>query len=225
MCPQLLSRVNASASVEFGYDALTKRPELGNLIGQVITTWSYCDAAFTAMLTHFLHADFQVVHEMYHALRSTDARRQMLQAAAEETLDTEDLLIFNAVKKCTNASRTKRNDFAHNLWGTSSEIPDALLMSRPRIISEYEVYEARMTSGRPENVTELVIRFGKNFDKIYVYRKNDLSKEVAEAHWSWLHINALRDYVSRSVEEEREIVRNALLAEPRIQECVANLSP
>ena len=115
MCPQLLSKVNPSATIVFGDDALAQEPELGGLIGQVIAIWAYCDAAFTTMLTHFLHADFQVVHDMYHAVRSPDARRQMLQAAAEETLNSTDLLTFNAVKKCTNASRTKRNDFAHNL--------------------------------------------------------------------------------------------------------------
>ncbi len=98
------------------------------------------------MLTHFLHADFRTVHEMLYALRSTDARRQVIQAAAEEALNEneEDLRLFNAVKKCTTASRAIRNDFAHKLWGVSPELPEALLLSSPKITTEYCMTSAPM---------------------------------------------------------------------------------
>lgn len=226
MCPQLLSRVKPKATVEFGQDSLSERPKLSPYIATVITTWSYCDAAYVSMLTHFLNADFRVVHEMLYALHSPDARRQVIQAAAEEALNEneEDLRIFNAVKKCTTASRTKRNDFAHKLWGVSPELPDALLLCGPKITTEYDIYVKIALSGDPVKTNKEIRRFINNFDQIYVYRENDLIREANNAANSCKTINTLLEYLSLPDIEERDQARIELLGDPQIQDCFASLS-
>lgn len=224
MCPQLLSQVNRKATVIFGHDSLMKKPKLAPYVANVISAWSYSDAAYATMVTHFLRADFRIVHEMFHVLRSSDARRQIIQAAANEALHGEDKDIFNAVRKCTNTSRTKRNDFAHCLWGTSLELPDALLLASPKVSTEYDVYLATVLSGQMQNSDEEMLRFRDQYSRIYVYRENDLIREANEAIWACRQINLLLVYLSRSHTDAREQARNQLLEEPRIRDYIANLS-
>jgi len=224
MCPQLLSRVDRKAVVEFGQDSLSERPKLSPYVAVVITSWSYCDAAYVSMLTHFLHTDFRMVHEMLYALRSTDARRQVIQAAAEEVLDDKDVQLFNAVKKCTIASRAKRNDFAHKFWGISPQLPEALLLCSPKISTEYDIYMKIALSGNAERTNKEMSRFRRHFDQIYVYRENDLARESDSAAMAYKLINTLLEYFSVPDIGERDQARIELLAEPQIQDYFANLS-
>lgn len=224
MCPQLLSRVKPNALAVYGAGCLAKRPELSSYVGEVIEIWSYCDATYTSMLTNFLQADFRVAHAMLHALKSADAKRQVIQAAADETLNDDDLIIFNAVKACTTASRNKRNEFAHCLWGISDDLPDAILLADPKHLTTFMVNLAAHSAGLEKDEQQKTQQMMTDErSKIYVYRENDLIREVNEAQWARAQINLLSIFLSWTEDEGRAQARAELLREPRVQESVASL--
>ncbi len=224
MCPQLLSRVKPNAMTTFGPESLGLRPKLAPYVATTIGIWSYSETEYASILTNLMQADFRIVHEMFHALKSTDARRQVLQAAAEETLNDQDLIIFNTVRKCTNASRIRRNDFAHCLWGTSDVLPDALLLVSPKYITKYDVHMAAILAGQKQSKDHDWNDWVNEHQVIYVFKKVDLKRDLEEALWAHSKIRMLAMCLSQPHAEGREQARNELLADRQIQACSASLS-
>ena len=224
MCPQPLSRVAPNAKTNFGPESLELRPMLAPYISSTISTWSYSETEYASILTFLIQADFRIVHQMFHALRSTDARRQVLQAAADEALTGDDLLIFNAVRKCTNASQGRRNEFAHRLWGTSDSIPDALLLVSPKYVTKFDATIAAILAGQNRNNNQGSDDWTNENQDVYVYKEVDFKRDLQEAHWAYNKIKLLALCLSQPHPEGREQARNELLMDPRIQESFASLS-
>jgi len=208
----------------FGPESLGLRPELAPYVATTIGIWSYSETVYASILTNLMQADFRIVHEMFYALKSADARRQVLQAAAEETLKDQDLIIFNAVRKCTNASRSRRNDFAHWLWGTSDALPDALLLVSPKYLTKFDVHMAAILAGQKQSKDHDWNDWVNERQGIYVYKEVDLKRDLEEALWAHSKITLLAMCLSQPHAEGREQARNELSADPRIQECSASLS-
>jgi hypothetical protein len=131
MPPQPLSRVAPKAKVSFDPAELWKVRHLTALPMMTIAYWSKVDLILAAMLSHLLKSDLSIGIAMFQALKSQDSQRAAIVGAAEKALKSEDFRLLQAVWKVTKASRDRRHEYAHHIWGTL-DAPEGLVLSDPR---------------------------------------------------------------------------------------------
>jgi hypothetical protein len=116
-------------------DATADHPYLMALIGRHISIWAWIDAEYANLTAEFLTADHRVVCELLNGIISSDARRGAILGAARAALDAARLDLFDAIWTASAASRRRRNDFAHGLWGSSDDLPDSLIWADAKDIA------------------------------------------------------------------------------------------
>ena len=136
MPPQM---IKPNPEVDFDPAKLASVPHLTALPMSVIAA---------KMLSHIVKSDFAVVVAMLHALKSQEAQHSAILGAAEKGLPSNDHILFKAVWKVTRASRHRRHEYAHHLWGIPN-IPDALALLDPKDgLKELVAFEKRMEDWR-----------------------------------------------------------------------------
>lgn len=215
MPPQPLSKVKPGARVSFHPLALTLRPAHATQIAKVFACWSDSDALLANSTAQFLKADYEIVSAMLQALSSAEARRDVILAAAKESLSPEDYLLFRAVLNVTRASRNRRNEFAHHLWGVSDDLLDAVLLADPKIILQpLTDMRARIRDNPLEDKPYVE---APDASQIYVYRERDLGEEVDHASRAHLHILNLI-FLAQDSRLGGGPTRGELLSEPQIRQ-------
>lgn len=209
MSPQPLSRVRPMATVLLSPKAMMERPKLGLLVAEAIATYSDIEAQIALVMTRFLSAKAAPALAMFEALTSAPAQLAAASAAAGTVLDAGDMELFEAVIWITGNVAKDRHKMAHNQWGYSEEMPDALLLTEGKVSArrDMETVEAIRLTMRGEGGA-----FWSRLppDKIMVYREPDLREIIAKMHrvrdcyyhLSFLHPGGLepgpiRDWLSR----------------------------
>jgi hypothetical protein len=84
-------------------------------------------------------ADARTGIAMFQAITSGVARMDVLRAAAETRLKDHPrhLSFYEAVILYMKPAVKTRNDIAHNIWGTCEELPNALLLTDPKVWASY----------------------------------------------------------------------------------------
>jgi hypothetical protein len=183
--PQPLRRVKKVSGITWGA-VLPARPQLASLILDCITIWSQTEIRLGTLLAVILRAEhgFAAV-QMYLRLTSADARRSVLDAAAKSMLSNDDYNLFSLTMKALKPVRDRRNDFAHGLWGTAAELPDALLWVAS---DDYLAYGAVWLGASPKNqngpgmLSPMFEAHEDHLDAIQVYRKSDLDSDTERAN-------------------------------------------
>ncbi len=223
MPPQPLSKVNPSASVNFLSDTLLQHPHHASLIMRVVTIWSNADALLSQTAARFLDADYAVVMAMFQALASAEARRDALLAAANERLSKDDYNLFRAVLRVVRPSRQRRNDFVHHLWGTSAELPDAMLLAEPKVVIQQPLTRLAIDTrnaiaGKPRSLNILEV----DKAQVFVYREKDLVEDGDIADQAWGYIFDLYFFLGFLMLESPsplpDTMRDELLSQPPIQQ-------
>ena len=137
MPPQPLNKVYPKAVPKFKFGTLFEQPQFTSLVMQTVSIWSMIDALLIQTVARFLKADFEVVTAIFEALAGANARREAYLAAAQEALSTEDFNIVRAVMIVIGPSRKRRNMFVHHIWGSAPELPDAILLAPPPVVTRY----------------------------------------------------------------------------------------
>jgi hypothetical protein len=60
-------------------------------------------------------------------IRNANAKSAAFEAIVKNVLSGDDRDLLRLIDKKTKGIFTRRNEFAHGLWGTSEELPDAIL--------------------------------------------------------------------------------------------------
>lgn len=227
--PQPFSRVAKYSRFRFSGDALLLRPQLAPYVATVINTWSHCDTSLTEILSNFLSADFEVVNQMYQAVVSTNARKEMLLAAAKHALgeESDDYLLLTAVFRVTRASRKRRNEFAHHLWGCSDKIPDGLLLLNPSCASEmlaaHAEHWAKAQSVHSTGDVEIIKSWHDSCpevhisDDIMVFRESDLESDFLDAQLAQIFFSKL--VIALKIDDpNRDTMRRELQSQPVIRQ-------
>lgn len=183
----------------------------------VIANWAHIDGDLSVILTTMLGADVHIGAAMYQALSSAEAKRAALLAAAKEALPDWKYIILQAALKATKPSRDQRNDFAHHVWGTAPELPDAILLMHPNVVLQVNV-SCRQIQNQSGN--RVITPQNLNYSKIMVYKEADFAKAVRESNKVYL----IYGYLWQTIYGAPEIGRRWPLSEPLIQPIVANLS-
>lgn len=232
MGPQPLSRVRPNATTYFSPDVLFTYPDLAAYAMSVIGQWARTDATLSELLSVMLTtSDLAVGMAMYQALTGTGSRQTALLAAAEEALPVQDFWLLQAVLRLNRPSRDQRNDFAHHLWGTSDDVPNALLLVDPAVFIKHltirDIYA--------KNAMAMFLRYssmGKevptgelDHSKVQVYRKRALQQAAKDA----IKAGARAFYLSVAIDHDRfgqhsDAMRRQLLSEPAIQQAFEALS-
>lgn len=192
--PQPLSRVAPNANAEIGnvgMRSIRSRPALALLAIEVISTWSHVE---NFMLR--LYLDMAGGHEtdaaaVYLAMDTANAKTKVVTTLAERRLSPDNQKLLRAILRLVKSYQLDRDKLAHWIWGTSPDLPDAVLLFDPRHVA--------MTR-----------------DKIFVYRENDF--EASRQKFERLaHLGSLFRFVIGDHPANREGRLYAqLCAEPEI---------
>lgn len=231
MAPQPLSKIRPYASTKFDPDTFLTHPGLAVYPMTVIARWARTDATLAELLSAMLKSpDVAVGMAMYQALAGGEARRAALFAAAEEALSVTDYCLFQAVVRAIKPSRDRRNDFAHHLWGTSSDVPNALLLVDPKIFVKHLTMRELLGRSTLETLnrqreTGKTLSGDLDHRKVFVFYEKDLKREVKAATEAGTYAFYLNFAVDRgrnaSVIDQ---MRTRLLSVPAIQQAFERLS-
>jgi hypothetical protein len=222
--PQPLSRLRSDvSSINWSPTAIRDRPTLTAHIMSVIAACSHLEAELGRLLSHFLGAEPGVGMAMYLALSGGEAKRSVLNAAASEALDGNpvDLVTFKLVEKATKPIRKRRNEFAHGIWGTCDELPDALLWHKANdtLLFERRIFE----TAKKQTVLPLMDLYRSYYASVLVYRLDELEEnanQALEAQWAVIYF---MDSLS-SDRNARTEARKRLLELPMVAKLVENQS-
>jgi hypothetical protein len=173
-------------SVHFDPDCLQENPELGALVADAIARWSLIESGLNRILVTLLGAQAAPSFAMFSALVSTRARLEALNAAANTVLSGEDLEMFTAAYEISRTQEKDRIKLAHWNWGHSPQVPNALLLAKPDVLSEHYIRVAKQRANFKAIGTfdipadELDSYFMFDLDQVYVYRKPDLERIVRD---------------------------------------------
>jgi hypothetical protein len=184
---------------------------------RVIAIWAEIESDTAVILSRMLNADLATGIAMYQALTSAEAKRAAFMAAAKAALKDWQLLLLQAVVNASRGSRNTRNDFAHHIWATTKDLPEALLLIPPAVLLDRHV---KFRNGPPDPRND---GFPDQYDfsQIAVYRKPDLDRAVEDALDASVHHAYLYMITGPRVIEQ---ARKLLLREPRIQQALEPLT-
>jgi hypothetical protein len=217
--PQPLSRVKKLSVMGWGPGAFAEHPKLATYILQCIARWTQTEIGLGNLLAIILglqpEAAFAAV-QMYLRLTSAEARRAVLSAAAEAMLEKNDHALYEQVMKAIAPIRARRNDFAHGMWGYSSEIKDALLWDGGDDYLAFQTVMAGATRKGQTLLTSVGTAYDQHQSAIMVYRQSDLKTDMNRTMQAMLAVAYLGE-VLHPYEKERDAKRQKLLALPLFQ--------
>lgn len=133
---QYEAKTGKAIVVQYGSEALEKRPDLAALAMRILGGWSTVELEMALMTMAFLNSDFRVTLGMLDALRSSGSTRKAVLGAAKARLGDgtpamdrlED--VFDRLRNITD----HRDWYAHHIWGWADDLPTALLLIEPLAI-------------------------------------------------------------------------------------------
>lgn len=142
------------------------------------------------ILVNVLHASPEPAFAMFSEVMDSGNKRAMILAAARASLAAEDFEWLEAIASVYRMQMDIRNKFVHWLWGACEQVEDGLLLVDPRYMlgharqHQQEWKRTEMENSRSgEQHDRLMAAMRFDFDKIYVYRKNDFDlvlRDVSE---------------------------------------------
>lgn len=213
--PQPLSRVHPNPEVQIRASAISSNPQWAADVMRVIAHWAHIEGDLAAIMGKLLKTDVKLTTAMYQAVVNSDAKRTMVATAVKSAgLREWQVVLFDAVQKATKASREQRNDFAHGVWGVCKQVPNAVLLMRPRVIIERN---ARSLARNALDATPTPY----DTTQIMVYRQRDFDK-AAHAAMSAEYYHSMLFLIIGEMSTEQ--ARRQLLNEPPIQQAVQALT-
>ena len=160
---------------------LANRPDLTSAIGNCIALWSYADNEIANLLGILLETDSEVAIEVFSKLRRSASQIEVLGSAAKIKLAGEDLEFYTAMISAYASLEQQRNALAHGCFGVASNDESVLLWISVKDHARFQTNVlARSARG------EVVVDPHKELkDRLFVYRKADLSELFREMEQFW----------------------------------------
>jgi hypothetical protein len=217
--PQPLSRVVPNADLNIGAGALSRVPQFSSLIMTVIANLAHLDGDWGTIFSRLLKSDIAVGTAVYQAFNGLEARRIALFAAADKALPEWQMIALRAVWSQTTAARAQRDRFAHHVWATSEQVPDALLLMDPSVVVERNISFRQQSVELPDGRGVIA---PQNFDhsRVFVYRQGDFERAAKEAQQAAWIVTLLHGAIGNGW---IEVARRQLWNEPRFQQAVRPL--
>jgi len=148
-------------------DRLVASPSKEGSTAKIIGTSSQIYIQFGTLVACLLGAKSPPVADMLQTMRG-EAQVKALNALARHHLD--------ALISIFHLTQQTRHNFAHHIWGTCPELPDALILVNPKHAVEWHTNIVLNEHG----VKNLPVGLGLPRDEIKAYRESDLVKILDE---------------------------------------------
>lgn len=181
--PNPLSKVNPTAKHwNFGPKAVQDEPDLAKWITNIIVTWPHLEEKLGWSLAALLRTEAHIGVAIYSSLTSTAAQREILEHAAEVALASdEDLPLFLAMLDALKSVIKQRNPLAHDMWGSSTDVPGALLCLQAK--AQLERRGAAVRQWLISNTLTVPPKLPKlDYSKVMVYREQDFKNIFQAMH-------------------------------------------
>ncbi len=133
--PQPVSRVKSDANIEIGNvgtRTLASRPALAVMAMEAIAAWAHVESFMLRMYVELAGGAQSDAAAAYLALDTTSAKSKVVSVLAKLKLSKENYSLLRALIKLTKTAQKDRDKLAHWIWGSSEQLPDAILLADPR---------------------------------------------------------------------------------------------
>ena len=133
--PQPLSLVAPYANVEIGnvgFGTIARRPDLAVLSMAAIAAWAHVESFMLRAYVELAGGSDADAAAVYLALEGAGPKTKVIAVLAERKLSAAHLALLRAILKVAKSGQKERDKLAHWIWGTSEELPEALLLADPR---------------------------------------------------------------------------------------------
>jgi hypothetical protein len=179
--PQPLYFRGPGATAIFGMEAFDKRPILAIKFAKAIATWAQVELQMLNLIMRMLNAKRPEDIADFATLNSTNAILNRLRdMEAKVKRPEEHRVLFYAILEMTSAAYVERNRITHRIWGTSSGVPNGLVLADPDDLLE-STLQLMQTINDP--TFDLMKFHHKSLRRISVYE---------EPYFDWLISHFLR---------------------------------
>lgn len=218
---QPLSTFRGIDDLTFGPGSVFQRPTLAPSVMLVIERWAQIESMLLLMVNDCLRSDPIVATAMLHAVDSQAAQRASILAAVKAVLPPDDWALFQAGFNTTLPSRIVRNQFVHDQWGVSPQLPDALLLLSLKASNAEHAKRIVRVAERMRNGGHGVMsgETTVNPEGASVWRENDFQSACVDAERAQVVMSRLWHLVARHQSgRSTDSTRQWLLREPAIQQ-------
>lgn len=186
-----LQSVKRNASFHLNPDAPRAHPELAALVACVITDWARVEANLGVVLLIMLGAKSRPAAAMFASLKSQQAKNDTLLAVAKVSLSAEHASMVDAVLRHLGKVANVRNQLAHGVWATSSELPDALLVMDAKVELAFKRDRVQLGYQPPGQYIERYNPPKIHPKDVFVCKKDDLEEAIAMVSECYRYTNDL----------------------------------
>lgn len=209
--PNPISKVAKYGLIYFGNIGLNPfehNPKLTILAMRCIATWSDVEQFMLSVYVTLAGGAKSDAAAVFLALESDGAKNNAISILAERKLDKTELAILRAIQKLAGAQYKRRNVLAHQTWGYSTDLPDALLLVDPRVTVVWDA------PSDDQNIRDHIMVY-KDADFISIINENE-----RVAHMGMMFRQLIDPNVSLFV---KEAIPSRLFQEPEIAETLRRL--
>jgi hypothetical protein len=192
-------------------------------MAQTIAVWAEVEVALGELLCEALEAAAGPFAAAYQALNSSGAQNSVAAAAISYGLNETQRELFEAIMMVFRAAKKDRDRIAHGTWGWSEQLPDALLLTDPKVrMRSRAAMQPWKTKGdlrtSQGNGPDSVIKD----TEVFVYKEADFKEVKARFHRLEAHLTRFALSLVKDWPKAADIPRQ-LSREPDIQEALARL--
>lgn len=182
MPPQPIDRVKLGAEYRLHFDSLDHRSEVAQAMAECIAKWSGVELNLGFFFTSLLHINEQQGAELYASLESSNAKKQAIRALCVSSLNDRSIDLVVRLQRYITSQQKVRDKLGHWIIGYSDDIPDALILTDPKVIwpvaggSSQDFREAFRDRNR-KPMSRIASRPVPR-DGVYVYKRVDIQADT-----------------------------------------------
>lgn len=210
--PQPLSSIKHDATFTLATNALVGRPELADLVTQIIGVWSVIEQELETLFCRIFESNEPVSAAIYSAIPNQRTKMDALKAGVNSKFsnDIEKIENIYAVLDLVDRVKEIRHRLAHWRWGYSIDIPGALLLADPSStkltrISQTLVRKIDFSYDDSTRIfTDKILKnIGFDTSKIFVYFQSELNSELENLVQANFALSLLDLYINPQMTSER----------------------
>jgi hypothetical protein len=210
----ILRQKYPGGNISIGTTVLGNRPELEAIVGKCLMAWPIAESELGLALGQLLGIGNEAALAVFSTLRRSTAQREAVSAAAEVALEDGDLKLLTAMLDVHKSIEAERTALSHGHFGTYDKLSDAILWMTS---ADYVQLKAKLHLANMVFTDEMKFDL---FSRIYVYRKDDLTKiydDILYCTAMWPEaINWLRSH-----SQQRHVLHRQLCDQIRIAQALA----
>jgi hypothetical protein len=139
--PQPLSKIRLKGPVSImvggpGAFVIDSRSEVTSLAMAVIAAWSHAEYEMMQIFAFLAGGAQTDAGAVYFSLEQKGAKANAINVLADRKLDPTNRGLLRAIMGIAKERQAKRDKLAHWIWGSSPQLPDAILLCNPLDMSK-----------------------------------------------------------------------------------------